>query len=436
MIKFFRKIRLKSMKQNKFGKYLLYATGEIILVVIGILIALYINNANLRRIEKAALEGYLQSISRNIESDLKKATNIYSKRKDLLSRTAYINENIIERVLNSFSITTDLKSNAFNKEDVVFTSKTITDVWDLNYLNANTSGFESIKNSGYYSKLQGKDIGFLLSEYYNLSSQIALDETNYNDRIQNARIEYAKSKLEGNMIFFQPDYVDWSGNLEAFRPLIAEIMSDASIGNSLYLSYDLQVDYSNLISLGEQLMYLIASNSFENGNDEGQLRKEIFDKFDGTGHPCLFIDGYTPSYYSYLEAFSSQIPNYMSSSLIYKEMKVDFPAMPWSVLYFYVGQGSIEQLETRDYSIYNTLRLELKGAKGGEKIQVSIKDETNPTDGSEAKVPLTLSNTWEVYDIPLSKFEGTNLKKLFMPAAFISENEATTISIKNIEYIK
>lgn len=432
MIKFFRKIRLKSMKQNKLGKYLLYATGEIILVVIGILIALQINNANLKKIEKSALEGYLQSISRNIESDLKNASNIYSKRKELLSKTSYINGNITARVLNSFSLTTNIKKGDYSKDDIVFTSETLKDIWDLNYINANTSGFESLKNSGYLSKLQGKEIGYLLSEYYNLINKISLDETNYNDRVQNARLEYAKSKLEGNMIFFQSDFVDWSGKTETFRPLMAEVLSDTGIGISLYLSYDLLVDYSNLISLGEQLMNLIAEGS----NDDDQSRTILFDKFDGTGHPKLFMDGFLTSYYSYLEAYAYPIPSNSGSSLAYKELNMEFPAMPWSVLYFYVGEGSIEGLETKDYSSYSTLRVELKGAKGGEKIQISIKDETNPTDGSEAKVPLTLSNTWQVYDIPLSKFEGTNLKKLFMPAAFIVENEATTISIKNIEYLR
>ena len=46
MIKFFRKIRYDLMDKNKTGKYFKYAIGEIILVVIGILIALQINNWN------------------------------------------------------------------------------------------------------------------------------------------------------------------------------------------------------------------------------------------------------------------------------------------------------------------------------------------------------------------------------------------------------
>lgn len=49
MIKFFRHIRKSLLSDGKFSKYLLYAIGEIILVVIGILIALQINNANQER---------------------------------------------------------------------------------------------------------------------------------------------------------------------------------------------------------------------------------------------------------------------------------------------------------------------------------------------------------------------------------------------------
>ena len=46
MIKFFRTIRQKLLQEKKFSRYLLYALGEIILVVIGILIAININNRN------------------------------------------------------------------------------------------------------------------------------------------------------------------------------------------------------------------------------------------------------------------------------------------------------------------------------------------------------------------------------------------------------
>ncbi len=52
MIKFFRQIRQRLLRDNKFSKYLLYAVGEILLVVIGILIALQVNNWNEVRLER------------------------------------------------------------------------------------------------------------------------------------------------------------------------------------------------------------------------------------------------------------------------------------------------------------------------------------------------------------------------------------------------
>ena len=71
MLKYFRKIRQKLMQENKFSKYLLYAVGEIVLVVIGILIALQINNwnntkQNEKEFEKI-VEAFESDLIRNIE---------------------------------------------------------------------------------------------------------------------------------------------------------------------------------------------------------------------------------------------------------------------------------------------------------------------------------------------------------------------------------
>ena len=65
MIKFFRKIRYNLMEQNKTGKYLKYAIGEIVLVMIGILLALQVNHWNNQRLD-AKKE---QLILKNLKSD-------------------------------------------------------------------------------------------------------------------------------------------------------------------------------------------------------------------------------------------------------------------------------------------------------------------------------------------------------------------------------
>lgn len=66
MIKFFRRIRFDLMENNKTGKYLKYAIGEIILVVIGILIALSINNWNEVRRNKNEESAILQNLDDNL----------------------------------------------------------------------------------------------------------------------------------------------------------------------------------------------------------------------------------------------------------------------------------------------------------------------------------------------------------------------------------
>jgi len=69
MIKFFRKIRQNLLMENKTGKYLKYAIGEIILVVIGILIALSINNWNEDRKNRKLISVYKKSLIENLVQD-------------------------------------------------------------------------------------------------------------------------------------------------------------------------------------------------------------------------------------------------------------------------------------------------------------------------------------------------------------------------------
>ncbi|WP_071341929.1 DUF6090 family protein [Maribacter sp. 1_2014MBL_MicDiv] len=80
MIKFFRKIRQKLLSENKFGKYLTYAIGEIVLVVIGILIALQINNWNEEH-----------------KANLKELTILKSLEKEFNSNKAQLNSKIEHR---------------------------------------------------------------------------------------------------------------------------------------------------------------------------------------------------------------------------------------------------------------------------------------------------------------------------------------------------
>jgi len=69
MINFFRKIRYGLMDKDKTGKYFKYAIGEIVLVVIGILIALSINNWNEEQKTRTSEVQILEDMIREIEDD-------------------------------------------------------------------------------------------------------------------------------------------------------------------------------------------------------------------------------------------------------------------------------------------------------------------------------------------------------------------------------
>jgi hypothetical protein len=79
MIKFFRKIRQKLLSENKFSKYLIYAIGEIILVVIGILIALQINNWNESQINSQREKAILYSLKSELIINLEELNTDYER---------------------------------------------------------------------------------------------------------------------------------------------------------------------------------------------------------------------------------------------------------------------------------------------------------------------------------------------------------------------
>jgi hypothetical protein len=112
MIKFFRKLRQRALTHGKFGRYLLYAVGEILLVVIGILFALQINNWNQDRINSKEEERILKAISEELElskflfgmgADVQ--DGIMSSAKSILSRiqTGEVESEAIEKDLNALT---------------------------------------------------------------------------------------------------------------------------------------------------------------------------------------------------------------------------------------------------------------------------------------------------------------------------------------------
>jgi len=99
MINFFRKIRKQLADNNQFFKYSRYAIGEIVLVVIGILIALQINNWNEKRKEMELEKRFLINLKQEFEENLKSINSIISKRQVQLRALKRFDSLIIESSL-------------------------------------------------------------------------------------------------------------------------------------------------------------------------------------------------------------------------------------------------------------------------------------------------------------------------------------------------
>ena len=102
MIRFFRNIRHRLIEGNKTYKYILYATGEILLVVIGILIALEVNNRNESfkedKIEKELLGELKEDLNETLK-DLK--SDIFTVNKTLEVTDSLYQDLYVEKRTNS-----------------------------------------------------------------------------------------------------------------------------------------------------------------------------------------------------------------------------------------------------------------------------------------------------------------------------------------------
>ena len=424
---FFRKIRKQLAAENRFMKYTRYAIGEIVLVVIGILIALQINNANQERKDNAALRGYLNSIRLNVESDLKKSDFILNDRRNIHRRSEYIDNNLFWRIRSLDPYTTS---------DINYISQTVHEIIDLNYLNPNLSGFESLKNSGFLSKLQGKDLEQILNQYYNLINEIVIGEKDYNQSILNAYAQFNAINYNGVTYMYNPDYnTNWEEDYEDYRLQLREILEDPNFEFILGSPYYLIIKYENLQIIGHILNEMIMDErTYFTEKNKFQLAK-LFDRFSSYGYPKLVSEGAITGLYDFAGATSNP-EEWLIADFEEDEIAIRFPALAWGSLFLFNGTGMIEQLRLKDFSIYTKLKLELRGAQGGEVVFIGLKDVSNPTDGSETKVELTLTNEYKTYEIPLSSFKPTDISKLFMPFSIIFEKEPAEMFIRSIEYVR
>lgn len=151
MIKFFRTIRQKMLAESKFSKYLIYAMGEIILVVIGIFLAIQLNNLNENRKEGDKELSFLLRLKDDFDSDI-----------DDLSRA--------DSIAASRESTSKMALEIFYKsktvEDILTTDSLFRSNWSNIIVNRKTYD-EMLNNSGIYI-LKNKKLRNQLTDYYTL----------------------------------------------------------------------------------------------------------------------------------------------------------------------------------------------------------------------------------------------------------------------------
>jgi Family of unknown function (DUF6090) len=161
MIKFFRRIRRKLLDEGNLKRYLLYAIGEILLVVMGILIAVQINNLNQNNSIKKELQTSYQNLYLDLKNDLIKFNVLYAD---------------LGKVIKSAESTQLLLLRKNNILDVSELRK-IPRLWNPG-LSYNNGTYQTLIGTGLLYKSRNENIILQINKYYlELGSLMKLMET-------------------------------------------------------------------------------------------------------------------------------------------------------------------------------------------------------------------------------------------------------------------
>ena len=242
-MKFFRPLRENS-KSNI--NYIKYAVGEIILVAVGILIALQVNNLNESRIEEKAMKDYFQKIASNIHGDLKESERLLKFRQDHIISCNKASKSLIES----------------NFSDQMSIQKAIFEMIIEVQLNYNKDAFESLKSSGYLRYLKNQKLEDLLNDYYSQINQIEMFEIDQRNWANALELE-----LDRNGFFYSYTELDQKVHTDLFsllgkysmelknhpgHKIIMRLLFRGGTNNSFLTGF-----YENHIKIGNQLIEIL-----------------------------------------------------------------------------------------------------------------------------------------------------------------------------------
>lgn len=167
MLKLFRKIRQKLVKKGKVKSYLLYAIGEIMLIVIGILIALQVTNWNESKKDKKIEHTYLEAMKVEVEENQKKLERVIKK-----------NDKGIENAEKLVELLNQPPSDVLNVE----ISKLFNEIFKYKIKNnPNTGVLEDIINSGNLNKISNFQLRNIIASWEVYYSQVTIQEASIQD---------------------------------------------------------------------------------------------------------------------------------------------------------------------------------------------------------------------------------------------------------------
>ena len=165
VIKFFRHIRKKLLGEGSTKKYFFYAIGEIVLVVIGILIALQINNSNEGRKDRVYEQKILTEIKNSLEKDL-------GRTKFLIEGRVTLKEKRIHRIIKTILF------NATDHDTIQF-QKNLKDIGLTLSFSYDKGPYESLKSIG-LDKIKNDSLRSALVRFYEVAMPLRIIFVNHN----------------------------------------------------------------------------------------------------------------------------------------------------------------------------------------------------------------------------------------------------------------